>query len=434
MKITLLCLTTLVLPTAAFAADPGWVLTTADFRTQPVALESVDDRSVSAIPVGQTMPVSTPFAGFLQLDRATQPAAAQERFTLHLRNGDRLAGAPAGYEAEQFVWSNAQLGQMRIPLKLVRGIVRTGKTVDGLEQARTDDLVAMSNGDSAKGIFTELAGDKVKMDAAGAAVEVPLSAVDYIHFAPIAGGGGPAPATTGPAFRVRLADGSTLTSTKLKVAEDQIEFALAADGAARKLPLAAVAAIEQLNGPVSWLSSRSPAQVVQVPFLSQQPKPTRMDAALGERPFTDGPRPLQFGSKAYARGIGVHAYSRVDYELDGTYAAFRTQYAVANGKNQLADVTVRIKLDGRTVHEAEHVRANNLSPVVLIDLPKAAKMLTLEVDYGDANDAQDRFNWLEPALLKKKPLPPPPPAKPVPPPATLPATRATTKPVAPPAE
>jgi hypothetical protein len=37
---------------------------------------------------------------------------------------------------------------------------------------------------------------------------------------------------------------------------------------------------------------------------------------------------------------------------------------------------------------------------VVIDLPKTAKMLTLEVDYGAANDTQDRFNWIEPALVR----------------------------------
>jgi len=55
--------------------------------------------------------------------------------------------------------------------------------------------------------------------------------------------------------------------------------------------------------------------------------------------------------------------------------------------------------------------------VVIVDLPTMAKMLTLEVDYGAANDTQDRFNWIEPALLKKKPK------KPIALPSTLPSTR-----------
>ena len=133
----------------------------------------------------------------------------------------------------------------------------------------------------------------------------------------------------------------------------------------------------------------------------------------------------------------MHSYSRIDFALDGQYAAFRTQYAIANDtKTQYADVIVRIKVDGKTVHEQEHVRADALSPLVIVDIPKAARQLTLEVDYGDANDTQDHFNWIEPALLRQKPAPPAPPPMPMTQPAaptTQPApstgaTASTTKP------
>ena len=86
-------------------------------------------------------------------------------------------------------------------------------------------------------------------------------------------------------------------------------------------------------------------------------------------------------------------------------------------------MTVRIKVDGKVVHEQPNLRADVLAPVVIVDLPTAAKMLTLEVDYGAANDTQDRFNWIEPALLKKKPK------KPIALPSTLPSTRPTTLPL-----
>ena len=50
-------------------------------------------------------------------------------------------------------------------------------------------------------------------------------------------------------------------------------------------------------------------------------------------------------------------------------------------------------------------RAAMLSPAVVLDLA-GAKTLTLEVDYGENYDVQDRFNWIEPALLRSKPAPP----------------------------
>jgi hypothetical protein len=193
-----------------------------------------------------------------------------------------------------------------------------------------------------------------------------------------------------------LNDDSFLTVPSLQASGENVSVTLA-DGGKRELPLAAVLSIEQLNGPVSWLSSRKPAQAVQIPYFGNTTWPTRMDRTVGGKP-------IQFGSRVFGRGIGVHAYSRIDYALDGTYEAFRTQYAIAQeDRRQYADVTVRIKVDGKVVHEQANFRADVLSPVIVVDLPREAKMLTLEVDYGQANDTQDRFNWIEPALLRKKP-------------------------------
>ncbi len=60
---------------------------------------------------------------------------------------------------------------------------------------------------------------------------------------------------------------------------------------------------------------------------------------------------------------------------------------------------MRVKVDGKVVHEASHVRAGVLSPVVRVDLA-GAKVLTLECDYGPTGDTQAHLNWLQPALLR----------------------------------
>jgi hypothetical protein len=196
------------------------------------------------------------------------------------------------------------------------------------------------------------------------------------------------------------------------------------DRSARKVPLAGVVSIEQVNGPVVWLSSKPPVENVQTPFLDR-PAPARMNrTVLGEL--------IRFGGRTYERGIGVHAYSRLAWEFDAArYKAFRAQYAL-DGQLPYANVTVRIKLDERVAHEVKDFRAGAISPLVVLDT-RGAKRITLEVDWGDTYDVQDRFNWIEPALLKEKPLPPEPPkpviVKPEPTtaPATMPATQPTTR-------
>ncbi len=132
-------------------------------------------------------------------------------------------------------------------------------------------------------------------------------------------------------------------------------------------------------------------------------------------------QPIFFKDRQYLRGIGVHSYSRLVFPLDGkSYTAFRTRYAIdPDARGGVADVTVRIKLDDKVVHERQHFRAGELSPAVVIDL-NGATSLTLEVDFGANMDAEDRLNWIEPALLKVRPC-----AEPVePPPAIAPAATA----------
>jgi hypothetical protein len=223
-----------------------------------------------------------------------------------------------------------------------------------------------------------------------------METVAIVRFAAIAGSDDATEVQSARKFRLRLADGSTITvdSAALGGDNDEVATVALADGAApREVPLAQIAGIEQVNGPVSWLSSLTPAETIQRPFL-EMTWPTRPDRTVtGD--------PIRFGQRTFTRGIGVHAYSSLTYELDGRYRAFRTQYAI-DGSWPYANVTVRIKLDDRVVHEQADVRSGNLAPVITIPLENA-KSLTLEVDYGQTYDVQDRFVWIEPALLRNVP-------------------------------
>jgi NPCBM/NEW2 domain len=252
------------------------------------------------------------------------------------------------------------------------------------------DVVTLGNGDVLKGIVIDISADKVTLQPeTGDPTPVPLESVAAVMFATPAGAG-PTTAPAQRALKVKLSDGSSLTAAAL-TGDDSSGWSITLPGApAKPLEGSVVVAIEQVNGPVSWLSSRTPSEIVQVPYLGT-PWPTRFD-----RSVKGGP--IKFGDKTFGHGIGVHAYSRLTYPLDGAYKSFRTQYAM-DGDLPYADVTVRVLLDGKVVHEQKNFRAGVLCPVVQADLA-AAKSLTLEVDFGDNYDTQDRFNWIEPALVK----------------------------------
>ena len=394
----------------------AWLLTTADFRTERVSLRAIGDRGLTVSiggPDGHARVID--FDRFLQIDRVPAPRApAAGRFVLELTWGDRLAGEPRSVEAEVLAWSGTSLGELKLPLKSIASMRRAGRAPAAAEDhpRDTEDVITLANGDAVRGIISAISVRSVSIQSAGGdVIDVPLDSVVAIDFAKAPGGAGE-PALAGGnhprAFRVTLADGSLVTAPSIQIANDSLLLKLD-DGASRSVPLADVASIEQLNGPVLWLSSLTATENIQLPFLDYA-APARMNATVTGRP-------IRFGDRTFTRGIGVHAYSRMTWPIDPSIRAFRTQYAL-DGDLPYANVTVRIMLGDRVVHEKSDVRAGALSPVVMLDV-NGQKTITLEVDYGQTYDVQDRFNWIEPALLKSKPEPT---APTIGSPATAPAT------------
>ncbi len=347
---------------------------------------------------------------FLQLSR-NMPEAKGEKFTLFLANGDRLAGEPIALKQDVLAWKSTLLGEMSIPLRLVRALTAVGKTP--AEERRKEDVVVLGNGDTVRGIVTGLTDGKLTVQSEGAPTGVPLASIATVSFAVT---GSPPPAT--PGFRVRLDDGTAFTTLGPVLRDGSLSVTIAKEPT-KQVALAHVVGIEQVNGPVSWLSSRLPSEDLYVPFFGNTPTwPAKMDRNV------DGSE-IRFNDQSFAHGIGVHAFSRLSWPLDGSFAAFRTRFAIA-GDAPLADVMVRVYLDDKVVYQQAHFRAGTLSPVIVEDL-KGASKLSLEVDFGSSGDTQDRLTWIEPALLRNKPAPEVSPAT-QPAPETAPTTGPTSAP------
>ena len=384
------CVVAVARPAAAWA-DGGWLVTTADFRTQAADVRGVTADAVRlAAADGSTRDL--PLTQFVSAQRVGVAPPPPPRFTLVLAGGDRLVGEPAGVTGETMAWAEPVLG--RVPVGLGRMVaIGKGSTAVAADERPKQDVVTLANGDTVAGVLTGGDGAKLTVQSAdGTPVDVPLANVARVAFANAGGGAVPK-----GAFRVRLADGSALTAAGLTVDGSRATITPVVKGAkAVTADLSAVVALEQLDGPVAWLSRRTPTESVQVPYVGGSAAwPARFDAAV------DG-GPLTVDGRAYDHGIGVHAYSRLSFAVDPAFTGFRTQYAIDSRRGAprlLADVTVRVKVDGRVVHEAAHVRAGAISPVVRVDLT-GAKVLTLECDYGPAGDAQAHLNWLQPALLR----------------------------------
>ena len=394
-SVPIICCCVLALSSfARAAADVAWTITTADFAEQHARQLTFDDNGARfKSPTGAEQ--SLAWDQFLQAERDGASTRPGGPLTLHLVGGDRIAGSPVSLEGETLKWKSALAGELSLPMRQFSFIGRGDRQPprDGAATAPTEDSVTLANGDTVRGIVTTIGGKEVTVQSAGADAPsaVPLESVVAVQFAVAA----PAEGDSQRAFRVKLTDGSVLTGSSVKLGGDQLTLALTSGQ--RVVPASEIVSIEQANGPVAWLSSLPPAESIHTP-LFETIRPARMDRTVrGD--------PIRFGDRTFTRGIGVHSRSVIAWPLDGTYKTFRTQYAI-DGELPYANVTVRIRLDDKVVHERADFTAGELSNVVQVPL-EGAKRLVLEVDYGKTYDVQDRFNWIEPALLKSAPAPAP---------------------------
>jgi hypothetical protein len=194
---------------------------------------------------------------------------------------------------------------------------------------------------------------------------------------------------------VSFTDGTVMTATRLSLAGAKLSLSLD-EKTSRDAVISNVVAIEQLNGPISWLTDHRPIQNIYRPFFAEN-FPTRFDRTV------DGAQTIHERFNQFHHGIGCHSYSRLVYALDGAYAAFRTQFVV-DSDSPLADVTVRILLDERPQFQRKNLKAGHVEAPVIIPLGDAKK-LALEVDYGENYATEGRFAWLDPALLRNLPAP-----------------------------
>ncbi|MBC8106947.1 MAG: NPCBM/NEW2 domain-containing protein [Anaerolineae bacterium] len=385
----------------ARAVEPPdlWTLTTSDFKNERVRLRDFTERGVDVAPIAGGDVRHVARDQFLELQRGISVAPSNPgRFIAHLIDGDRFSGDPVGTAGETVNWNSRALGEIKLSMRNLHAIARADAAVDlSTTVPRGEDVILLSNGDSVRGVIASISASaaSVQPSTGGDATNVPLDSISAMLFASTAAPAtNPAAVNQSASFRVTLADGTALSVSNPSVQDGALKLD-SRTGAVASVPLATVVSIEQINGPVIWLSSLAPSENVQTPYLDLS-WPARMNATVSGDP-------IRANGRIIAHGIGVHSYSRISWPIDPSVLAFRTQYTI-DGDQPYGDVTVRIKLDGKLVHELPSLRAGVTSPVIAIETNRA-RTITLEVDYGANADVQDRVNWIEPALLRYKPVP-----------------------------
>jgi hypothetical protein len=172
-----------------------------------------------------------------------------------------------------------------------------------------------------------------------------------------------------------------------------------APGRELTLPLGAVAELAADDGRARYLSELEPE-------LAEEGSSFGDDLGLVWRHRRDGcvtGGPLRAGGRTWRRGLGVHAPSRLTWELDGSWTELRGAVAIDDQVLMLAargSVIFRVQVDGEQRFESPVVHGGDppveFPPIAL----KGARKLTLEVDMDGDHFVADRADWLRLLLVR----------------------------------
>lgn len=320
-----------------------------------------------------------------------------------MSDGDVVHGKVVAGTDRTVTIRQADLGRLPLPLTRLRSFGPSvgvkAHAITRWAQSETqpssqDDELLLASGDRLVGLIARIEPTGITVETDDGQTNVGL---DVLLEARLARAGS-APTSTRraePLLRARLtlADGSRVTVSRLGWQRDRLLVGLedSDTSVAWELGTAQVRRVEVLGGRWQWLEDRPAVLAEHTPLLD-----VRRPHRLG-RNVVGGP--IRVGGRTFEHGIGVHSRSRLVFRLDPRCRRFVTGYGLDDDSGPMADVDVKILLDGKTVHEARDVRADGEIRRVAVDL-KGAAQLELLVDYGKNGHVQDRFDWIEPALIR----------------------------------
>ena len=312
-----------------------------------------------------------------------------------LVTGDRLSGRCVDSPADTLTIESSEFGRLAIPLDTVEQIVTARAAFPAYQpsvqwfqrgSAGREDRVLLTNGDVLRGFVTSFTGEKLVIDTDGGDAPVPLRLVVAVRMAAVA-----PPDLSRPHAIVTFASGDRCTFTEIQWTAGNVE-GRGFFGETVRFEADWVTRLEVVGGRWEWLSDYEPVSFVHTPMLS-------LDLPLREdRSVLGGP--LAVAGEIYERGIGVHSRTHLLYELKGCFREFVTSFGIDDDSGAWADVAVRIRVDDRTRFEQSNIRRGELYGPVRLDITQAGR-IELIVDYGENGDLQDRFNWIEPALIRE---------------------------------
>jgi hypothetical protein len=318
-----------------------------------------------------------------------------------LADGGLLVADVLSCNGDELALGSALLGELRLPLDRVSGIVFRPPTdsirLDRLlHQVRTvggdNDRLILENGDELSGTTKGLppsgtAPPQIEFDAGAGAVKIDVARIAAVVFHPTLVR---VPRLRSPRVIVGLSDGSRLVAAKLAVAGDALQLE-SLWGQQFNASAEQIVSLQPLGEHVTYLSDLSPSDYKHVPFLTLTWPLERDRNVLGSS--------LRSSGQMYLKGLGMHSAARATFDLDRPYRKLQADLAIDDRAGSRGSVIFRVLVDGQVAYRSEEIRGGTPPVPVSVDI-SSARRLSLIVEYGQWGDQLDYANWLDARLVK----------------------------------
>ena len=328
-----------------------------------------------------------PTKNIVSIRLQSAPKASDKLFNLYLRNGDRLHGTVTG-DGDGFKLASRSVSNLKTPLASVRA-VRFGRLLHGL-QAKYDEIfrAELKKGRGAviiqrdtrpfpiaarvlgvtKENLTVLVGDTKR--------DLPLHKV----YGFVRGHEQPAP-SDGDRIHVRV---HTVDGGRVTLPLEHVDGAALRGGGTTISP-GSVHLIEFAGSHIASVATFDPIDVKEVGLFGTA-RPWKRDAMV-----MGGPLRLQ--GRHYERGIGVHAYARLEFALGKRWKSLFVRCGIDDAAGREGDATFRVIGDGKILKEIRCSRAGVQTAEIRLDVSNVDR-LVLETDPGESYTS-DFCDWAE---------------------------------------
>jgi hypothetical protein len=381
---TLAVLTVLGLGTALLRADEVRTLSN---KTITGTVVEVTDKEV-AVKTEGGMVVKTPLDDVLALDlRPVKGVPEGTKYTdVRLLDNTLLHCSKVAFKGKQVELTLLSGQQVRVPLDYLVSVLKDAqdpqihKGWEGIlsQESKRDRIVILKNEElnPLEGTFGDVdpTGEKIQFRREGGAIlAVPLSRLQGLIFFRTE-----APAKS-PACEVVDVQGNALAASAAKLSGNTFKITTVG-GIEISYDQSLIARFDYNMGKLTYLSDLTPSKVVEKSGVGL-PIAVRKDKNL------DG-EPIILGDRTFPKGLSMHAYTQLEYNLGGKYKEFKTYLGVDPRVGAESKARVTIEADNKELFSQEITTATPLNPISLV-LPKKAGRLRITVSSSNILDLHD---------------------------------------------